>query len=121
MRQAQEIVAKLGEGWDPQHRPREIENQGSRHDPVLRGYGAFRDLESAGRGLSPDRSQEPGLADARLARQQEEVAATLEGVGKPSIGQIEQVVAPDEQRAQERRDAAHPPSVPTLDHGASVE
>ena len=70
---------------------------------------------------SGDCSKKPGLADPGFAGQQEELAATLGRVGDPSIGQVEQVVAPDEQRAEERRNAAHPASVPTLVHGASVE
>jgi hypothetical protein len=99
MWQAHEVVAHLGESGEPEHRPRKIEDQGRRDDPVLRGHCPIRDLESAGRGFSGDRCHEPGLADPSLACQQEEMAATLTSVGEPSIGQIEQVVASNKQRA----------------------
>ena len=39
------------------------------------------------------------LAEARLARQEERMAAALGRLGDQAIGEFEQVVAPDEERA----------------------
>ena len=66
---------------------------------VLRRDGALDSDEAATLGLAPDRGEEAGLADPGLAGQQQELAATGEDVVEAPVGQVEQVVAPDEERA----------------------
>ena len=50
-------------------------------------------------GLLVDRIEVAGLADPRLAGHQEELAAASEHVVEPSVGELEQVVATDQERA----------------------
>ena len=54
-----------------------------------------------------DGALEPGLADARLPREQQHVAAATRGLGDAAIRELEEVVAPDEERADEGSDLAH--------------
>ncbi len=49
--------------------------------------------------LPADRAKEPRLADARLARQQQELAVAGRDVFDASVREVEQFVAPDEERA----------------------
>jgi len=89
--------------------------------PILGSQGADRAIQAGRFRLPKQRTNEARLPDPRLARQEQQLAATGCRVGDPAIRQVEQVVAPDEQRAQERRDPAHAPGVRVAGDLASVE
>ena len=67
--------------------------------PVLRSQIAPDIREASLLGLLDDRIEVASLADPRLAGDQEELAASGEHVVEPSIGELEQLVATDQQRA----------------------
>ena len=55
----------------------------------------------------PGSPEAGGSSDAGLAGQQEQVTATRGSLRDAPVGQVQQVVASDEERAQERADGAH--------------
>ena len=65
---------------------------------ILRRDRPLDGCEPARLGLAPDRAEEPRLADPGLARQQQELPVPGEDVVQAAIGELEQVVAPDQER-----------------------
>ena len=83
---------------------RSIERAMSRMDAagnvvVLGRDRTARDRKAALFSLPADRAEEPRLADARLAREQQELAVAGRDVFDASVHEVEQFVAPDEERA----------------------
>ena len=89
------------------HRPREVEHRGQRNLAVLRRQIAFGQPEPGSLGLRQDRPKQAGLSDTCLAGQQEEMTVTRGSLRDPPVGQVQQVVTTDEERAQDRADGAH--------------
>ena len=97
--QVEQLPAEFLEGREPGHGPRQVEDR-SRRDVAVLGGDRPRDRgEAAGLRLAPDGGQQPGLADPRLAGEQQELAPAGGDVLEPPIRELEQVVAPDEKRA----------------------
>ena len=94
----------LTQGLEPGHsaqRPGEVADERRRNDPVLRRHGAIRRHEAGGDRLATDRAQEPALADAGFARQQQQPTAALGGFREAAFREIQQVVAPDQDGTQD--------------------
>ena len=89
------------------HRPREIEQQASRHLLILHGERADRGLEPGSGGPALDRAQKTGLADAGIAGQQEKVPVTVAGIRQPPVRQLERIVTSEEDGADDRTGAGH--------------
>ena len=85
----------------------EVEDRAERHEQVLRGEVGPGDLEAGGPRLAQDHLQQAALADARLAGEQQQLAAALGGLGEAAIREIEEVVAADEEGTEEGTDLAH--------------
>ena len=85
----------------------EYELKDERYLAILWGEITLGDPEAGGIRLVQDCPQQAGLADAGLAGQQQEMSLARGRLGDPAIGQVEQLVATDEERAQERTDSAH--------------
>ena len=89
------------------HGPGQVEHRCQRNLAVLRGQISLGQPEPGSVGLGQDRPKQAGLADAGLAGQQEQMTVTRRRLSDPPVGQVQQVVASDEERAQERADGAH--------------
>ena len=69
---------------------------------------AAPDRAEAGRlGAALHRPQEPGLADARLRRRAGGTGRRRRDLGDPPVGEVQEVVAADEHRADERSTVVH--------------
>ena len=97
--QVEQLTAEIGEGRQPCHGAREIEDRGRRDVSVLGGDRSLDRREAAGLRLAPDGGHQAGLSDPGLAGEQEELAPTGGDVVKTPIRKGEQVVTPDEERA----------------------
>ena len=86
----------------PDHRAGEVEDGRGRDIVILRCDGSLDGGKAATRGLAADGAEQAGLADAGRAGQQEELATPREDVLETAIGEVEQVVAPDQERAADR-------------------
>ena len=75
---------------------------------VLRRDRTVDRREPAALGLAADRAEEARLADPGLTGQQQELPVPRLDVIEPAVGELEQVVAPDEERTTDgTRRAAH--------------
>jgi hypothetical protein len=100
-------VPKLAEAADIVHGPREVEH-GSQGDlAILRCEIALGDPEAGRLRLAQDGPQQAGLSDTGFAGQQQEVTLPGRRLGDPAVGQAQQFITADEERAQERADGAH--------------
>ena len=103
----EDVVAELPEPGGHPHRPHEIEDRAERHEQVLRGEVGPGDLEAGRPCLAQDHLQQAALADARLAGEQQQLAAAIGGLGEAAIREVEEVVAADEEGTEEGTDLAH--------------
>jgi hypothetical protein len=97
--QREEVAAEPFEARHPQHRSSHVEDRSRGNVAVLRSQIAPDSGEASLLGLLVDRIEEAGLADPRLARDEEELAAPREHIVEPSIGELDQLVSTDQQRA----------------------
>ena len=96
--QVEQIATEVGEGREPGHDSRQVEDRGGRHVSVLWRHRSFDRSELAGLGLAPDGGEQPSLPDPRFAGEQEELAPAGGDVVETPIGEGQQVVTPDEER-----------------------
>jgi hypothetical protein len=80
-----------------QHGSGHVEDRCGGHVVVLRGDEATGSQEPALLRLLPDRVKEPRLPDPRLTRDEKELASPGLDVVEAAVGQIEQLIATDEQ------------------------
>ena len=100
----------LAQGPEPggrAHRPGEIEDRREGDESVLRRQVTLGDPEAGRSGLVQDGAHQPGLADAGLAGEQDQLPAAARGLRDASLGEVEQVVAADEQGTEERPELCH--------------
>ena len=105
--EVQELPAELGEIRLTEHVAGEVEEFGSRDVAVLGCDIAPAGREPAGRSLALDGIDEARLADARLAADQQHAAVAGCDLLDALVGQLEDLVAPDEQWTEDRRDPPH--------------
>ena len=118
--QVQQLAAELGEDRLAEHVASEVEEFGRRDVPILGGDVAPTDRKPAGRSLALDGIDEARLADARFAADQQHPAVAGCDFLDPLVGQLEDVVAPDEQRTEDRGDPLHGRTICSLCAVASV-
>jgi tRNA A-37 threonylcarbamoyl transferase component Bud32 len=95
----EESLAECREGRRAQHGASHIEDRRGRDVAVLRRNGAIHGDETACLRLLLDGVEEPRLADAGLAREEQEVAMAANDIVEASIDEVEEVVPSDQERA----------------------
>ena len=103
----QQVGAERPERRVLTHRAREVLDRGEGHESVVGGEIPLRHAIARGLGLAQHGVHHPGLADAGLPGQQQEVPAPGRGLDQAPVREREQVVAADEQRTQEGTHLAH--------------
>ena len=116
-----ESFARGREARRPSHRPGEVPEDGLRHVLVLRRQAAARRPEAGAGRLPHDGAQQPGLADPRVAAQEQQVTTTGGDGFAPALGETEQVIATDDDRTDDRSDPGHGASLGARSRPASVE
>ena len=118
--EVQQFAAELGEIRLAEHVAGEVEEFRCGDVPVLGGDVAPAGREPTGRGLALDGIDEARLADARFAADQQHAAVAGCDLLDPLVGQLEDLVAPDEQWTEDRRDPPHGRTICSLCAVASV-
>ena len=102
-----ERLAEFAERVGAGHRPGQVEERRRRDFQITREARCPDDPEPCRSSPSLDRAEQPSLADPRLTRQEQQVASPAESGGEPPVGEIEEVVAADEERRDERARPTH--------------
>ena len=96
-----EACAQRSEERVALERPGQVDEE-RRGDLQVAGVGPGpHDPETGSCGAPLDRTQQPGLAEAGLAGDQEEVALARADLVEPAVGQREQVVTTDQDRTDQ--------------------
>ena len=108
MSSSRSAAPSVGERGHADHRAGEVEDGRGRHVVVLRRDRALDGGEAAALGLAPDGAEEARLADPGLAGEQQELPVPGQDVVEPAVGELEQLVPPDQERtADGARRAVH--------------
>ena len=105
--QVQQLAAELGEIRLAEHVPGEVEEFCCRDVPILGSDVATTGRKAAGGSLALDGIDEARLADACFAADQQHAAVAGSDLLDSLVGQLEDLVAPDEQWTEDRRDPPH--------------
>ncbi len=95
----EQLPAEACERREPGHRPRQVEERCRRDIAILGCDRPGHRGEATSFRLAPNGGQQAGLADPRLAGEQEELAPAGGDIVEPPIRELEQVITPDEERA----------------------
>ena len=101
---SQERLAEARDVLVAAHRARHVPDRRERHLRVGGREVAAEGVEPGGPRLALDRAAEPGLADAGLALEQQQRAVPGVGIGEQPVGELEEVIATDEEGAQDLAD-----------------
>ena len=107
-----DLGADRGEGFRPRHGSPEVEERGRGDGDILRGRVPADGAEPQFRGTTLDRAEQSGLADARLAGEQQEPAIPRPGFLQPPVGHAEEIVAAEHDRAESSFEPAVPRRLP---------